>query len=979
MPLLSTLSLKVKLPLALLSLSAAALFSMGYFSYQNATAALTEEAKNRMAATVSARSTELTEWLEDIRNDAAFYSGTANVVSALRAFQGAWASHKGDPETDFREAYVTNNPEPENARQDLDDAGDRTSYSRNHRKYHPGFRALAARGGFADIYLIGREGQVLYSVQKSENFGRSAPDQRLQDIAQRASAPDAEASVFSDYADWQGVVGKSALVASAIRDGGGNVMGVFIGRLDADPLIRILQHSGFLSPSLQSRIINGAGVIHTHNQGLSETREFTSAISQMFDREHPANAIVIKRDITGTDTMLALAPVSIGGIDWWVMLSQPVSDLMGPAQGLKQEMLTQAGLSLVLQLFVSLWFSRSLVQPLDSVRHNMTQISGGDYKVVVGGAARGDEIGEIARALEDFRAKLHESQSLREDAAFKSASLDASAAGLMIVMPDLVVRDINPALAGFFDAHSGAFRAECSGFCPDEIVGRNLAQLHPDPDWFAHLLDDPAALPISKDYRIADLHIGIDLNAIHDANDTLIGYVLEWTNVTETHKQLAVLDTINAYQVQAEFDAEGRFFGGNDEFAAIRQNTKLGTLWSDLFVSPENFDWSDILKGNRWSGKLRTVEEAGKFAILNGSLSPVVDRSGVIRQVIFLGSDITKAELNLQDAKAEQERMQKAQTLVVDRLRDGLAKLSGGDLTTTIEAIFDGDYEQLRQDFNRATSELGSAISEVTLSSHLMRADSDQISATSTDLARRGEIQANSLQQTATTLDALTQTVRKAAEDAAEVNCLVTATEREAQTSTDILEKAEAAMEAIVGSSEQMARIIGVIDEIAFQTNLLALNAGVEAARAGEAGRGFAVVASEVRALASRSADAANEISSLIDESGAQVKAGLALFKRTSGALKTIADSVSSISEHVDGIAQSGAIQSDGLLDINQTISRIDQATQENMALFAQANNAGEQLLIRAENLTRVLERFKASDAHNASGMPQSQDDRFAS
>ena len=163
-------------------------------------------------------------------------------------------------------------------------------------------------------------------------------------------------------------------------------------------------------------------------------------------------------------------------------------------------------------------------------------------------------------------------------------------------------------------------------------------------------------------------------------------------------------------------------------------------------------------------------------------------------------------------------------------------------------------------------------------------------------------------------------------------------------------------------SSKKIADIISVIDGIAFQTNILALNAAVEAARAGEQGRGFAVVAGEVRSLASRSAEAAKEIKSLIGGSVDRVEAGSKLVATAGKTMSDIVGSVQRVSDIIGEIAAAAAEQSNGIGQVNSTVGELDQMTQQNAALVEQSAAAAESLKEQADKLAQVVGTFRLED-----------------
>ena len=209
----------------------------------------------------------------------------------------------------------------------------------------------------------------------------------------------------------------------------------------------------------------------------------------------------------------------------------------------------------------------------------------------------------------------------------------------------------------------------------------------------------------------------------------------------------------------------------------------------------------------------------------------------------------------------------------------------------------------------------------------------------------------------------MTQTLAGTAEGADHARQSVRAVRTEAEESGDVVARAVEAMSAIHTSATEVAKIIGVIDEIAFQTSLLALNAGVEAARAGDAGRGFAVVAQEVRALAQRSAESAKEIKGLISASTQQVDMGVNLVGKTGQALARMAGKVGEIDVLVTGIASAAQDQARRLAEINSNANQMDQATRENAAMADEMTIVGRNLAGEARELSELVGRFEVAGA----------------
>ncbi|HEU4775256.1 MAG TPA: methyl-accepting chemotaxis protein [Telluria sp.] len=293
-----------------------------------------------------------------------------------------------------------------------------------------------------------------------------------------------------------------------------------------------------------------------------------------------------------------------------------------------------------------------------------------------------------------------------------------------------------------------------------------------------------------------------------------------------------------------------------------------------------------------------------------------------------------------------------------------------GDLSRRLHVETEDEVGALADAFNRFISSLNKTISEVRGSTVTIAAASAEIASGNMDLSSRTEAQASSLEETAAAMEQLTSTVRQNADNASQANQLVVAASSHAVKGGQVVGQVVSTMGSITDSSRKIVDIIGVIDGIAFQTNILALNAAVEAARAGEQGRGFAVVAAEVRNLAQRSAAAAKEIKELIGDSVDKVGAGSRLVDEAGATMGQIVASVKQVADLMSEIAAASHEQSQGIGQINSSITSMDDATQQNAALVEEAAAAAKSLQDQAAHLERVVSVFKLDESVVAASAP---------
>ncbi len=295
-----------------------------------------------------------------------------------------------------------------------------------------------------------------------------------------------------------------------------------------------------------------------------------------------------------------------------------------------------------------------------------------------------------------------------------------------------------------------------------------------------------------------------------------------------------------------------------------------------------------------------------------------------------------------------------------------LRALSQGDLTQKIDKDFAGTFGQLKDDSNQTVAKLKEIVSGIKESAEAIKLASSEIAIGNTDLSQRTEEQASSLEETASSMEELTSTVKHNADNAHQANELARGASDIAKRGGITVNEVVRTMASINDSSRKIVEIISVIDGIAFQTNILALNAAVEAARAGEQGKGFAVVAGEVRNLAQRSASAAKEIKSLINDSVQKVDAGTKLVDEAGKTMDEIVTSVQHVSDIISEITAASREQSQGIEQVNQAITQMDDVTQQNAALVEEAAAAAESLSEQANSLSQAVSAFKISSTMSA-------------
>ncbi|MCG8333053.1 MAG: methyl-accepting chemotaxis protein [Proteobacteria bacterium] len=356
----------------------------------------------------------------------------------------------------------------------------------------------------------------------------------------------------------------------------------------------------------------------------------------------------------------------------------------------------------------------------------------------------------------------------------------------------------------------------------------------------------------------------------------------------------------------------------------------------------------------------------GYFAANVVSRKVLKQLGGEPAEIVEIANTVALGDLNISlSEEAESSGVYQAMIKMVVNLRKTVRvaeQIADGDLTVEVDKLSEKDL--LGQSLEIMVKRLNDIVNEIRSTSITVASGSEQLTNAAQTISVGAAEQASSLEEVSSSMTEIETQVNQNAESGQEATHLANEAHRHATQGTERMENMVAAMDEINSSSQEIAKIIKVIDEIAFQTNLLALNAAVEAARAGKYGKGFAVVAEEVRNLASRSTEAAKETGEMIEKSVKNVSEGTEIVDQTANAFEEIVSSVNKINNLVREIASASKEQASGASQISTGLEQIDQVTQQNSAYAEETASSAEELSGRANQLQELINVFRIkSDA----------------
>ncbi|MEQ1635385.1 MAG: methyl-accepting chemotaxis protein [Methylococcales bacterium] len=656
-------------------------------------------------------------------------------------------------------------------------------------------------------------------------------------------------------------------------------------------------------------------------------------------------------------------------------------------------------------VWLGLLISRSITRPLQQAIGVFGNISAGQYDTPMAITGE-DEVSKVLLGLKTMQTKLgfdiDETRRLLDENTRIRNALDNASTGMMIADNDRNIIYMNKAVTQTLTVAEADLKTALPDFNAAKVMGSTIDVFHKNPAHQKQLLATLNTTFKTK-LMLGGRTFALSANPVFDNQGKRLGAALEWDDISEqvaaqerenliASENLRIkiaLDNVSTNVMIADNDLNIIYV--NDSVTKM-----LSTAESDLRKVLPNFSASKLMGTNIDQFHKNPAHQRNLLAsfkttfatqikvgnrVFGLTANPVINTQGERLGSVVEWKDRT-AEVAIENEVAEMVSAASAGDLakridltgkegfyltfsssinamvnsveqVINETIEGLGRMAKGDLRQSIEGEYQGSYMLIKDSCNETMTRLTDIISEVISSSDQLSNASEQISATAQSLSQATSEQASSVDMTSASIEQMAASINQNAENAKITDGMATKAAQEAV-------EGGVAVKQTVEAMKEIAKRIGIIDDIAYQTNMLALNAAIEAARAGDHGKGFAVVATEVRKLAERSQIAAQEIGELADGS---VKAA----ERAGALIDTIVPGIGKTSDLVQEISAASLEQSSGANQINTAISQMSQTTQQNASASEELAATAEEMTGQAEQLQELMGFFNIGQAERRS------------
>ena len=863
-------------------------------------------------------------------------------------------------------AYISNNSHPlgEKHRQTLTDADDYSSYSMLHQALHPSLRGFLEQFGYYDIMIVDpKSGDIVYTVFKEIDFSTSLStgpfaDTSLGEAFKKAMAINdgSTRTVLTDFRPYTPSYSAPASFISTPIYNEGEVVGILIFQIPIDEINAIMSERAGMGETGESYLVGPDylmrsdsffnkehhGVITSFkNPELGSTK--TDVTQKAFAGE---SGILRTTNYQQMEVLSSYSLIKLGDFDWAIVAEQEVSETFAEVEGLISLTVLVGILCAILVTFVALWMSKLISKPINLVADAIEKTAKtGSFNHAVN-YKNNDEVGQMAASfdglLRSMSTMFNETNEVLKEVAQGGydASIKTSYYGDMALLCDGVNNTVAEIRTAQLEQQKLGVMAEQKAQEAEELA----KQAKEDADTangIKQALDAANTSVMMADANNTIVYTNIALDQMMSAVEadlrkdlpqfnaqTLIGTNMDVFHKNPQHQKNLISGLKTSLDTQIEVG--GRVFRlvANPIF---REQERVGTT----------VEWEDRTDEVGIEREIDTAIAAAATGDFSNTLS-LDEKDGFFLSLSTgLNKLLTTTQMTISDVNQVVESM------------------SQGDLTQKITTDYDGLFGELKDNLNNTVDKLTGVVRHIGESSQSVLTGATEIEAGMHDLSRRTEDQAAALEESASSMNQMTESVTSNSSRAIQADDMAKDATQKATQGGEIIAETVTAMKSINDASNSIANIISVVEEIAFQTNLLALNAAVEAARAGEQGRGFAVVAAEVRQLAQRSSASSKEIKVLIQDSVDKVSIGSNLVAQSGETLNEIVSAVSMVGETISEIAKASQEQSTGIGQVNVAIGSMDDMTQQNSALVEEATAASSNMSTQSRSMADSARFFK--------------------
>ena len=424
----SALKISQKLPAVIIGMSAVVAVVTATMGFLGARSALDAQIENKLETVAANRAQEVSDYLNGLGQELVILSNSTMVIEAIGAFDDAWMSLGRNVSDQLVEKFVTNNPNPEQ-RELLETVEDGTFYSHTHSYYHPWFRDLMNRRGYYDVYLVTRDGDLVYSTRKNPEFATSMTEGEWADtglgrLVARAAEAEMGTILFEDYAEYGPANGEPrAFIGAPVFDRIGERVGTITYQVPHNAINNLMAKTQALGDTAESFLVGPDRLMRSDSRFSAEPTTLANTVENnaAIDGLAGNSGFVESTGLDGSDALSAYRPANIFGDTWAVLATVSKDEAQQDISALLTQFMLMTALAMAASTAAGFFMARSISRPLSNMTGAMERLANRDWSTEVPGRGRKDEIGAMANAVQVFKEQGQEAERLEEEKAEQEA------------------------------------------------------------------------------------------------------------------------------------------------------------------------------------------------------------------------------------------------------------------------------------------------------------------------------------------------------------------------------------------------------------------------------------------------------------------------------------------------------------------------------------------------------------------------------